>query len=184
MFFPQLACDISKRYFGRQRLHFPKRPLTLSNKNNRNSPTGSLPEPWAPAQRVPDAGHLNRTAHACAANRAAKRLSECCCGAKEAQSKYCSLHRIHLPCSETRTSPSLGLTMTISRLHTNPAGLRNLGLRETVSEESATVCTLVEAVESQSSGRSPNFPRWDKVYCLVPGPPSPQSCAKSRKQET
>jgi hypothetical protein len=39
--------------------------------------------------------------------------------------------------------------MTISRLHTNPAGLRNLGLRETASEESATVCTLVEAAESQ-----------------------------------
>jgi hypothetical protein len=39
--------------------------------------------------------------------------------------------------------------MTISRLYTNPAGLRNLGLREMASEESATVCTLVEAVESQ-----------------------------------
>jgi hypothetical protein len=49
--------------------------------------------------------------------------------------------------------------MTISRLHTNPAGLRNLGLREAVSEESATVCTLVEAVENQFLWPIAEFPR-------------------------
>jgi hypothetical protein len=49
--------------------------------------------------------------------------------------------------------------MNISRLHTNLAGLRNLGLRETASEESATVCTLVEAVESQFLWPIAEFPR-------------------------
>ena len=49
------------------------------------------------------------------------------------------------PKTEARLS---GFAMTISRLHTNPSGLRNLGVRGAADEGSAIVCTFVEGSRS------------------------------------
>jgi hypothetical protein len=51
--------------------------------------------------------------------------------------------------------------MTISRLHTNPSGLRNLGVSGAADEGSAIACTFVEGSGSLVS-RIPSLPKLGK----------------------